>query len=360
MAAAAPMTATRMFARARRAAGVARARQEARTLCDRDRGVRRVRQLRPAAYYIEHLYQSERIGTPSPGRVSGFRLRQLRPGLLAHHLAARHRDGRAERARAGPKAYTRATPAESCRRRSASRASFCRASRTRRRARSSSTSCSCRSPPGRIAEAKQAAEILGDAGVFTKLPFSGSTKPMSEDLAELVLNRTWRPALADHRHGWLSRCRRTASATCCLPYTDDQAFLPPAADLRCGPGDEDYQAHARNWRRSALWAPHVEFDAEEGQGGWNAVPAPAAVAFGVAEARVKQAFRRAGRVHGRRRLDPVHEAMLGRRYPKTQFVVTGVLSPHSNAHGPNEFLHIPTGKKVSACIADVLADHAAQ
>jgi di/tripeptidase len=51
-------------------------------------------------------------------------------------------------------------------------------------------------------------------------------------------------------------------------------------------------------------------------------------------------------------------AMLGKKFPKTQFVVTGVLGPHSNAHGPNEFLHIPTGKKVSASIASILADHA--
>ena len=47
-------------------------------------------------------------------------------------------------------------------------------------------------------------------------------------------------------------------------------------------------------------------------------------------------------------------------FPAAQFVVTGVLGPHSNAHGPNEFLDIPTAKKVAACIADVLADHAAQ
>jgi len=51
-------------------------------------------------------------------------------------------------------------------------------------------------------------------------------------------------------------------------------------------------------------------------------------------------------------------AMLGEKFPKTQFVVTGVLGPGSNAHGPNEFLHIPFAKKLSACIADVLADHA--
>ena len=53
-------------------------------------------------------------------------------------------------------------------------------------------------------------------------------------------------------------------------------------------------------------------------------------------------------------------AMLGEKFPQAQFVVTGVLGPHSNAHGPNEFLHIPTGKRVSVVIAQVLADHHAQ
>jgi di/tripeptidase len=50
--------------------------------------------------------------------------------------------------------------------------------------------------------------------------------------------------------------------------------------------------------------------------------------------------------------------MLGEKFPSAQFVITGVLGPHSNAHGPNEFLHLPTGKKVSAVVASVIADHA--
>jgi di/tripeptidase len=50
--------------------------------------------------------------------------------------------------------------------------------------------------------------------------------------------------------------------------------------------------------------------------------------------------------------------MLGDAYPGVQFMVTGVLGPKSNAHGPNEFLEIATGKRVTACVADVLADHA--
>ena len=49
--------------------------------------------------------------------------------------------------------------------------------------------------------------------------------------------------------------------------------------------------------------------------------------------------------------------MLGEKFPKAQFLITGVLGPHSNAHGPNEFLHIPTGKKVSMVVADVVARH---
>jgi acetylornithine deacetylase/succinyl-diaminopimelate desuccinylase-like protein len=53
-------------------------------------------------------------------------------------------------------------------------------------------------------------------------------------------------------------------------------------------------------------------------------------------------------------------AMLGEKFPKTQFVVTGVLGPHSNAHGPNEFLHIAFAKKLSATIAQVVADHGAR
>ena len=49
--------------------------------------------------------------------------------------------------------------------------------------------------------------------------------------------------------------------------------------------------------------------------------------------------------------------MLGQKFPQAQFLITGVLGPHSNAHGPNEFLHIPTGKKISMVVAEVVARH---
>jgi acetylornithine deacetylase/succinyl-diaminopimelate desuccinylase-like protein len=51
-------------------------------------------------------------------------------------------------------------------------------------------------------------------------------------------------------------------------------------------------------------------------------------------------------------------AMLGKEFPRAQFLITGVLGPKSNAHGPNEFLHIGYAKRLTACVAQVLAEHA--
>ena len=48
-------------------------------------------------------------------------------------------------------------------------------------------------------------------------------------------------------------------------------------------------------------------------------------------------------------------AMLGERFPRTQFLITGVLGPESNAHGPNEFLHLGAAQSLTACVADVIA-----
>jgi hypothetical protein len=51
--------------------------------------------------------------------------------------------------------------------------------------------------------------------------------------------------------------------------------------------------------------------------------------------------------------------LLGERFPRAQFVITGVLGPHANAHGPNEFLHLPTARKISMAVAGVLVAHCA-
>jgi acetylornithine deacetylase/succinyl-diaminopimelate desuccinylase-like protein len=67
----------------------------------------------------------------------------------------------------------------------------------------------------------------------------------------------------------------------------------------------------------------------------------------------------AGDVDGRGGTIPFM-AMVGAKYPQAQFLITGVLGPHSNAHGPNEFLHLDYAKRLTACVADVLTAHAAR
>ncbi len=102
----------------------------------------------------------------------------------------------------------------------------------------------------------------------------------------------------------------------------------------------------------------VEFRAEEGQSGWNAPILSPWLANSLAAAS-DAAFGAPAAYMGEGGSIPFM-GMLGEKFPKTQFVITGVLGPHSNAHGPNEFLHIPTGKKVTEVVARVLADHCAR
>jgi acetylornithine deacetylase/succinyl-diaminopimelate desuccinylase-like protein len=106
------------------------------------------------------------------------------------------------------------------------------------------------------------------------------------------------------------------------------------------------------------YGAEVSFDAPRGETGWNAPALSPWLAKALDKASLAS-FGKPVAFMGEGGSIPFM-AMLGRKFPKTQFVVTGVLGPHSNAHGPNEFLHIPTAKKVAASIASILADHASQ
>lgn len=112
----------------------------------------------------------------------------------------------------------------------------------------------------------------------------------------------------------------------------------------------------RAHERDPPYGADVQFDEDRGTGGWNApVFAPW----------LEQSIERASQhVYGRESLNAgcggtiPFMGMLGRQFPRTQFFITGVLGPHSNAHGPNEFLDLEYAKKLTACVSLVLADHA--
>jgi acetylornithine deacetylase/succinyl-diaminopimelate desuccinylase-like protein len=97
----------------------------------------------------------------------------------------------------------------------------------------------------------------------------------------------------------------------------------------------------------------VKFDSEKGAGGWETPKSEAWLDDAVDRAS-QTYFGKPAVTWGEGGSIPFM-GMLGERYPKAQFVVTGVLGPHSNAHGPNEFLHIEYAKKITACVAEVIA-----
>jgi acetylornithine deacetylase/succinyl-diaminopimelate desuccinylase-like protein len=207
-------------------------------------------------------------------------------------------------------------------------------------------------PPGRLAEAKAAAAALG-AEVYTKYPFVPGTGPISVDPAELILNRTWRPTLSITGLEGAPTLQNAGNVL--RPFTAAKLSvrLPPTLD-----------AVAAGQKLKALleadppYGAKVTFDVEKAGSGWNA-PALADWLRASIDRASQAAFGRDAAMIGEGGSIPFM-GMLGEKFPRAQFVITGVLGPHSNAHGPNEFLHIAMGKGVSLAVAQVLADHLAR
>jgi acetylornithine deacetylase/succinyl-diaminopimelate desuccinylase-like protein len=206
-------------------------------------------------------------------------------------------------------------------------------------------------PPERVIQARRAAAALGSA-VYTKFPFPPGTSPMSDDLTELVLNRTWRPQLAvigidglppPADAGNVLLPSTTATLSLRLPPTLDPAAT--GVSLR------------ELLEKNPPYGAQVDFTVGPSAAGWNAPPLSAWLEQSLARSS-ELAFGAPPAYMGEGGSIPFM-AMLGEKFPQAQFVVTGVLGPHSNAHGPNEFLHIPTGRRVSLVIAQVLSDHTA-
>ena len=207
-------------------------------------------------------------------------------------------------------------------------------------------------PAERRKQAEQTAAILGDE-IRSGFPFAGKTRPMADDGVALLLAKTWEPQLA-----------YTGLAGYPLPENGGNVLLPYSTvklSLRLPPTAESEAA--RSALREALekdppYDAEVVFDMPRGDNGWNA-PLLAPWLEAALDKASQSAFGKPVAYMGEGGSIPFM-AMLGEKFPKTQFVVTGVLGPHSNAHGPNEFLHIAFAKKLSACIAQVLADHGAR
>lgn len=204
-------------------------------------------------------------------------------------------------------------------------------------------------PERRVEQAKHAAQILGDA-VYSKMPLTPGARPVKHDLAELVLNRTWRPMLAVTGMDGFPHPRDGGNVM--LPYCTAKLSLrlPPTLDAA-----KAEAAVERLLLENPPYGAQVTWQSEGAQSGWNAPFLAPWLKEAVARAG-ERAFGKPPAYMGEGGSIPFMR-MLGEKFPKTQFVVTGVLGPHSNAHGPNEFLHIPTGKRVTMAMADIIAEH---
>jgi acetylornithine deacetylase/succinyl-diaminopimelate desuccinylase-like protein len=204
-------------------------------------------------------------------------------------------------------------------------------------------------PPDRITQARNAAASLGRA-VYAKFPFAAKTAPMTEDLVELVLNRAWRSQLAVTGIDGLPPPANAGNVL--LPFTSVKLSLrlPPTLDAKKAGAAVRHLLEA-----DPPYGAQVSFDAKDAASGWNAPTLAPWLERSLASAS-EAAFGAPPAYLGEGGSIPFM-AMLGEKFPHAQFVVTGVLGPHSNAHGPNEFLHLPTARRISAVIARVLADH---
>lgn len=207
-------------------------------------------------------------------------------------------------------------------------------------------------PAERRGQADRAAAILGDS-VWTELPWHARTQPMAPDGVSLILARTWEPQLAITALEGYPTLKNGGNVL--LPYT--RAKL----SMRIPPGVDSSKAAAAlktTLERDPPYGAGVDFELSGADDGWNA-PALAPWLQRSLDAASHAFFGRPAAYQGEGGSIPFM-AMLGRRFPQTQFVITGVLGPQSNAHGPNEFLHIGYAKKLTTCIAAILADHARQ
>ncbi len=171
--------------------------------------------------------------------------------------------------------------------------------------------------------------------------------------AEAMLNRTWRPALS------------IIGADGLPAIADAGNVLRPRTSLKLSlrlPPTIDGEGATRDLKQ-LLEAdpPHgatVHFAADQGATGWNAPPSAAWLTQAADEAS-RTFYGKPAAAMGEGGTIPFM-AMLGKHFPDAQFLIAGVLGPKSNAHGPNEFIDIPYAKKLTACVAHVLAAHAAR
>src|SRR6185503_8574727 len=207
-------------------------------------------------------------------------------------------------------------------------------------------------PRQRVLQAERTAQVIGNE-VFSKFPLQPGVEPVTRNNSELILNRTWRPGLAiTGADGWPLPVN---AGNVLRPFTRLKLSIriPPRVDPQAAAA-----AVKQLLEKDPPYGAKVSFSDANVSSGWDA-PEMAPWLDKALDTASRRHFGKPAMYMGEGGTIPFMY-MLGEKFPKAQFCITGVLGPGSNAHGPNEFLHLPTARKLTLRVADVLAAHAQQ
>ncbi len=204
-------------------------------------------------------------------------------------------------------------------------------------------------PSDRVSGVSATAAELAEP-VSAHYKWAGTTQPMTSDWGDQLLARTWVPTLSIIAADGFPDFDRAGNVL--RPYTRLKLSvrLPPTCDA-----DAAIRALTKALTTDVPHNADVTFDDIESAAGWNAPSLSSWLAESIDRAS-QTTFGAPARTFGEGGSIPFM-GMLGVRFPTAEFVVTGVLGPESNAHGPNEYLHLPTARKLTASMALILNDH---
>jgi acetylornithine deacetylase/succinyl-diaminopimelate desuccinylase-like protein len=207
-------------------------------------------------------------------------------------------------------------------------------------------------PADRLAQIAETAQVLGKA-VADKLPWAPHVRAVSAEPSELLANSTWRATLAVTGAEGLPAIASAGNVLLPELTLKLSLRLPPTCNA-----ESAVAAVAAALQRDPPYQAEIRFDADPPSAGWNAPVFAPWLERSLAQASL-QIYGQGAGYAGSGGTIPFM-GMLGRQFPKAQFFITGVLGPHANAHGPNEFLHLDYVKKLTACVSLVLKDHGTQ
>ena len=201
-------------------------------------------------------------------------------------------------------------------------------------------------PEYRIKEIKAMVNVLGDE-VYNTLPWVAGAGPITNDKVEMVMNNTWLPMLSVVAADGLPAVKDGGNVL--RPYTTIKLSLriPPTLDANAAQNIVE-----ELFTSNPPYGAAVSMEFEEPATGWEAPPLAQWLDDAIQHAS-ETVYSKPALAMGEGGTIPFM-SMLGEKFPEAQFVITGVLGPYSNAHGPNEFLHIPYAKKLTACVGMII------